>query len=124
MDNVEYSAENIEHKVDNKIKTVQSGFPDSPVEDIPAGTDADNGAGNADVQAGANGGADAQVGLDELLAQVEECIGQLENPQISLEDSFRYYERGIRQLKKCNEVVAGIEQKMQVINSEGRLEDF
>lgn len=62
--------------------------------------------------------------LDELLAQVEECIGQLENPQISLEDSFRFYEQGVRKLKLCNEKVAQIEQKMLVVNGQGELEDF
>lgn len=62
--------------------------------------------------------------LEELLAQVEHCIGQLEDPQISLEDSFRYYEEGIRKLKICSSKVAQIEQKMMVINSRGELEDF
>ena len=62
--------------------------------------------------------------LEDLLAQVEQCIGQLENPQISLEDSFRYYEEGIRRLKMCSSKVAQIEQKMLVINSQGELEDF
>ncbi len=62
--------------------------------------------------------------LEELLAQVEHCIEQLENPQISLEDSFHYYEEGIRTLKLCNDKTVQIEKKMQVINSQGMLEDF
>ena len=60
-----------------------------------------------------------QLNLDELLQQVNHCITQLENPQISLEDSFRYYEEGIRKLKMCNDKVAQIEKKMLVINSQG-----
>lgn len=74
-----------------------------------------------------SGQADAAAGdlqLEDLLTQVEQCIEQLENPQISLEDSFRYYEEGIRKLKLCSSKVAQIEQKMMVINSQGDLEIF
>ena len=60
----------------------------------------------------------------DMLAQVEYCIEQLENPQISLEDSFRYYEEGIRRLKECSGKVEQIEQKMMVINRQGELEEF
>lgn len=62
--------------------------------------------------------------LEEVLAQVEQCIAQLENPQISLEDSFRYYEEGIRKLRICNEKVDRIEKQMLVISNQGDLEDF
>lgn len=65
-----------------------------------------------------------QLNLDELLQQVNHCITQLENPQISLEDSFRYYEEGLRKLKMCNDKVAQIEKKMLVINSQGGLDEF
>lgn len=68
--------------------------------------------------------AEEELRLEDILAQVEYCIGQLENPQISLEDSFRFYEEGIRKLKKCNEKVEQIEQKMLVIGSQGQLEEF
>uniref|UniRef100_N2A8T5 Exodeoxyribonuclease 7 small subunit n=1 Tax=Eubacterium plexicaudatum ASF492 TaxID=1235802 RepID=N2A8T5_9FIRM len=60
--------------------------------------------------------------LEETLAQVEQCIAQLENPQISLEDSFGFYEEGIRKLKFCNEKVDLIEKKMQIINERGEPE--
>ncbi len=62
--------------------------------------------------------------LEDMLAQVEYCIEQLENPQISLEDSFRYYEEGICRLKECSGKVEQIEQKMMVINRQGELEEF
>ncbi len=65
-----------------------------------------------------------ELRLEEALAQVEKCVGQLEDPQISLEDSFRYYEEGIRKLKICSEKVDQIEKKMLVLNERGELEDF
>jgi len=66
----------------------------------------------------------AQAEAAEHDLKLEDLLGQLENPQISLEDSFRYYEEGIRRLKMCSSKVAQIEQKMLVINSQGELEDF
>ena len=61
--------------------------------------------------------------LEEVLAQVEQCIACLENPQVSLEDSFRYYEEGIRKLRICNEKVDRIEKQMLIISSRGEMED-
>lgn len=62
--------------------------------------------------------------LEDVIAQVEQCIARLEDPQVSLEDSFRYYEQGIAKLKLCNEKVEQIEKKMLMINSQGELENF
>lgn len=62
--------------------------------------------------------------LEDVIAQVEQCIACLEDPQVSLEDSFRYYEQGIAKLKLCNEKVEQIEKKMLMINSQGELENF
>lgn len=62
--------------------------------------------------------------LEDVIMQVEQCITRLEDPQVSLEDSFRYYEQGIAKLKLCNEKVEQIEKKMLMINSQGELEDF
>lgn len=62
--------------------------------------------------------------LEDVLAQVEHCIAKLDDPQISLEDSFRYYEEGIRSLKICTAKVEQIEKKMLVMNQQGELEYF
>lgn len=64
------------------------------------------------------------LSLEELFAQVEQCIAQLENPQASLEDAFRYYEEGIKKLRACNEKVDQIEKQMLMVNSQGELEGF
>lgn len=69
-----------------------------------------------------NGQTEDSLQLEEVLAQVEQCIAYLENPQISLEDSFRYYEEGIRRLRICNEKVDRIEKQMLVISNQGELE--
>ena len=58
------------------------------------------------------------ISLEEMIEQVEECIEALENPEITLEASFQWYEKGIHRLHQCREKVAGIEQQMLVLNSE------
>lgn len=65
-----------------------------------------------------------ELPLEELFVQVEQCIAQLENPQVSLEDAFRYYEKGVQKLRACNEKVDQIEKKMLLMNSQGELEEF
>ena len=67
---------------------------------------------------------EADVRLEGILIQVEQCLERLEDPGISLEDSFRWYEEGIRKLKICNEKVEQIEKKMLVMNARGELEEF
>lgn len=62
--------------------------------------------------------------LEEIIVQVEQCIARLEDPQVSLEDSFRYYEQGVAKLKLCNEKVEQIEKKMLMISNEGELVPF
>lgn len=62
--------------------------------------------------------------LEEIIVQVEQCIARLEDPQVSLEDSFRYYEQGVAKLKICNEKVEQIEKKMLMISNEGELVPF
>ena len=59
-----------------------------------------------------------ELSLEDLLKQVEECITVLENPEISLEDSFRCYELGVQKLHQCKKKVSQIEQKMLILNAE------
>lgn len=62
--------------------------------------------------------------LEELLHGVEEILEQLEQGDISLEESFALYEQGIRGLKLCNDKIDYVEKKMAIINAEGNLEEF
>ena len=48
----------------------------------------------------------------------------MESSEISLEDSFRLYETGMKKLKQCNDKIDKVEKKMLVINGQGELEPF
>ena len=55
---------------------------------------------------------------------IEEKIQALDKEDISLEDSFKEYEEGMKLLKLCHEAIEEVEQKVQKIAENGSLEDF
>lgn len=56
--------------------------------------------------------------LEDVLEEVEGIIGQLQQRDISLEDSFSLYQQGISKLKLCNEKIDTVEKKLVVLNNE------
>lgn len=62
--------------------------------------------------------------LEEKFSEIEAIIGQMEEPQIGLDESFRLYQDGVKKLRECNQMLDTVEKKMQVIREEGQLEDF
>ena len=65
-----------------------------------------------------------QETLEEKLGQIEAIIHKMEEPEVSLEESFRLYQSGIEQLKNCNQMLDAVEKKMQILNLNGELRDF
>lgn len=62
--------------------------------------------------------------LEGKLSQIEEIIRKMEEPEVSLDESFQLYQAGIEQLKNCNQMLDEVEKKMQVLNQNGELSDF
>jgi len=65
-----------------------------------------------------------EVALEEKLAQIEEIIRKMEEPNVSLDTSFGLYQAGINQLKECNQMLDAVEKKMQILNHNGELSEF
>ena len=65
-----------------------------------------------------------EVTLEEKLARIEEIIHKMEEPEVSLDTSFRLYQAGIEQLRDCNQMLDTVEKKMQILNLNGELSDF
>ena len=65
-----------------------------------------------------------QETLEEKLSQIEAIIRKMEEPEVSLEESFQLYQAGIEQLKNCNQMLDTVEKKMQILNLNGELSDF
>ena len=62
--------------------------------------------------------------LEETFALLDEKIAQLENSEISLEDSFRVYKEGMELLKDCSSKIDTVEKKMLQINQYGTITEF
>lgn len=62
--------------------------------------------------------------MDEMFKELDALIQAMEEPDVSLEDSFRMYHQGIDMLKACNDKMDKIEKKMLVLDNEGEAHEF
>ncbi len=67
---------------------------------------------------------DKKMTIEEVFAEIGDRIKALEDDKISLEDSFREYQKGMELVKYCHEAIQELEQKVQKIAMDGSLEDF
>lgn len=62
--------------------------------------------------------------LEEAFEKLEETVRALEQEDISLEESFRIYQRGMELLKQCNQAIDRVEKKVQVLSEDGETHEF
>lgn len=62
--------------------------------------------------------------LEEAFAQLDEVIAHLETEEITLEESFQEYNRGMQLLRSCNQAIDQVEKKVLQINENGGLDEF
>ena len=67
---------------------------------------------------------EGQVSLEDTFAEIEAIIAKMEQPDVTLDESFSLYKNGVERLKTCNELLDAVEKKMQVIKPDGTLGDF
>ena len=65
-----------------------------------------------------------ELKLEEAFEKLDGMLQELESSDISLEDSFRVYEEGMRLLKQCNDIIDRVEKKVLKLNEDGSLEEF
>ncbi len=57
--------------------------------------------------------------IEETFGELEELIKKLESGDCSLEESFQYYETGMKLVKFCNEKIDNVEKKIIVLEENG-----
>ena len=62
--------------------------------------------------------------LEDNFAELEDILKQMEQPEISLEESFRLYHQGMDMLKACNSKIDKVEKKMLLLDEEGEEHEF
>lgn len=62
--------------------------------------------------------------LEELFAHLEQIVARMEDADVSLDEAFELYKKGLDEVKSANDMVQGMEKAMLVLNSDGQLEEF
>ncbi len=65
-----------------------------------------------------------ELSLEEAFEKIEEVIAHLETEEITLEESFQEYNRGMQLLQHCNNAIDRVEKKVLQINENGGLDEF
>ena len=66
----------------------------------------------------------AEQSLEEVFSQLEQVMKEMESEDISLEDSFKLYNRGMDMLKICNDKIDTVEKKMLILDENGEKHEF
>jgi len=53
--------------------------------------------------------------FEQTLSEVESIVGQLESGSLGLSESLQQYETGIRQLKRCHQLLDAAEQRVSLL---------
>lgn len=63
--------------------------------------------------------------IEQSFEKLEQIIGNLENGDVSLEDSFKLYNEGMKLIQNCNQQLDKVEKKIVVLNQkEGDEDEF
>lgn len=65
-----------------------------------------------------------EISLEELFRKLEDTIHRMEEEDVSLEDSFSLYHKGMDTLRMCSERIDEVEKKMLVLDEEGEMHEF
>lgn len=62
--------------------------------------------------------ANEELTINEAFDKLEMILKEMENPELSLEESFEKYNEGLNLVKYCNSSIDKIEQKLTVLECE------
>lgn len=57
------------------------------------------------------------VNFEKSMMELDEIVKQLEKGELSLEDSLKYYEKGINLARKCQDALTQAEQKIEMLRT-------
>lgn len=64
------------------------------------------------------------LSIEEAFDNLDTIVEQLEDRDITLENSFQLYHKGMELLKYCNEKIDTVEKQMLQIDDNGELNEF
>jgi len=63
-------------------------------------------------------------GIEEAFEKLREILGKMDEEGVSLVESFRCYEQGMKLIRYCNETIDTVEKKVRVLSAEGETDAF
>ncbi len=61
--------------------------------------------------------------LENHLSGLEKIVSELENGELSLEESLKKFEEGVKLTKNCQQIIDDAEKRIKIITKEG-LKDY
>lgn len=62
--------------------------------------------------------------LEEMFTQLESVIKTIEQGDVSLEETFDLYHKGMNMLKSCNDKIDKVEKKILILDDKGEVHEF
>ena len=62
--------------------------------------------------------------LQDIFAQLDEVIEGMEQEEVSLEETFELYHKGMDMLKLCSDKIDKVEKKILLLDDEGEEPEF
>lgn len=62
--------------------------------------------------------------IEDVFEELDANINQLENPEITLEESFKIYNDSMKLLKYCNDSIDKVEKKIIEMNTGENTDEF
>lgn len=64
------------------------------------------------------------LSLEEAFEKLETVIEKLEQPETSLEESFKAYKEGVELVNLCNGMIDHVEKEVKVLTEGGTADEF
>ena len=64
------------------------------------------------------------TGIEEAFERLNGILTKMDEPGVSLEESFRLYEQGMKLIRYCNETIDTVEKKVRVLSAGGEQDEF
>lgn len=65
-----------------------------------------------------------EMSIEETLKALENIIEKMEDRNSTLEETFSYYEAGMKMVKACSEKIDKVEKQIKILSEEGQDGDF
>ena len=65
-----------------------------------------------------------KLSLEQILEKLDITIEKLQSGDVSLEESFELYKKGMDYVKLCSETIDQVEKKVLMLNQEGTLDEL